>query len=850
MKIFLINQEHAEFSGPGGAERSVQSIAEYFASQGHDVSFLAIARRDYQRNMADSGIHSIRMINGVRTIMVGRRGTLPSHADVIRTVILSDPPDIIHTNVFHTAPQLWAALAPLGIPILHTLREYKLMCDRNMFTGVRDCGEPCQECGLSMRYARDMSGLVDGVVGISRFTLTRHLDHGLFGNAALAAVIPNSYRAVRPVAPKPRRPAGMPVRVGFLGRMHASKGINLIMDVVSELPADALRLSMAGDLQDPDIMKRMEALKQTHDISYLGFTDPTVFFADIDVLLAPSIWHEPFGRITIEAFAHGVPVITTDRGGLPDIVTHGETGWVFNPDHPQELKDILLRLGDTSEATLAQMVARCIETAKRYEPHVVGEAYLEAYRKVIAAKARTAKPVHGKLRALHARDISLRGGLVALRTNRPARERRPLKIVIFTGEFPKLSETFVLNHVTGLIDLGHDVRVLHTREGRPDQVPRDFLTYQVQERCVSTMPPDHWRRVMQTVTQPLRATHSRLGAIRGQSDKSTISTVVAESQGLLTQAEQNLIDLYAVQQIREKIGQPDIIHCHFGHRPRTMFKYMDMGAFDAPVVCSFHGIDMSAHIRSKGPELYDDIRRRLAKAMPVSDYFRRRLIGLGFNPKDVQVHRVGIDTRKFGFSERRRGEGEPLLLVSVGRLVPKKGFAYGIRAVARALEMRPGLPVRYIIAGEGDGHAELSELIATLGLHAHVDLIGAQPHQYVTDLLARSHAMLAPSVTGEDGDQEGIPTVTMEAMATGLPVLSTFHSGIPEAVVDGYTGFLAPERNVDVLAEYILHLYDNPDLGPQLGRQGRAHVSLEFNIQRQNQKVVELYERIIRGEED
>ena len=848
MKILLINQEHAQFSGPGGAERSVQSIAEYFASQGHRVTFLAMTRRDYQRDMPESGIHSIRDVNGVKTIMMGKRGALPTHADILRPVVLAEDPDIIHTNVFHRAPQLWGALAPLGIPLFHTLREYKLMCDQNLFDGVHDCGEPCHDCSLSMKYAREMSGHVDGVVGISRFTLTRHLDHGFFSNSALQAVIPNSYRPKEPPAPKHRRAPGAPPRVGFLGRMHASKGINLIIDVFSGLPPTAASLLMAGDLQDGGIAGRLASLEATHDARYLGFTDPAKFFRDIDVLLAPSIWHEPFGRITIEAFAHGVPVITTDRGGLPDIVTNGDTGWVFSPDRPEELAKILLGLGKLSEADFDAMGERCRKAAEGYVPSVVGEAYLGAYRKVIAAKARSADKTVEKLRAVHVRSTKAAKAFSVMRTNRPRRDRRPMKIVIVTGEFPKLSETFVLNHVTGLLDLGHDVRVLHNSHGRADQVPRDYASYRLHERCVLLRPPEAWQQLSRSVIRPVRSASSRLGNLR--LDEASVGTAIAESQAELKQAETGMLDFYAAQQIREHIGQPDIVHCHFGHRPRTMFKYIDMGAFDAPVVCSFHGIDMSAHIRQQGPGLYDDVKRRLAKALPISNFFRERLIGLGFNPKDVRVHRVGIDPLKFSFAERRRPDGEPLSLVSVGRLVAKKGFAYGIQAVARALRLRPDLKVRYDIAGEGNELDALRALVSTLGLSEHVHLLGAQPHHVVTGLLARGHAMLAPSVTGEDGDQEGIPTVTMEAMASGLPVLSTFHSGIPEAVLDGRTGFLAPERDPEVLARYILHLYDNPEIGPTMGRQGRAHTMLEFNIRRQNAKVLDLYESIVTGAED
>lgn len=853
MKIVLVNQEHALFGGPGGAERSVQSIAEYFASAGHQVTFIAMAPKIYQRDMPASGIHSIREINGVKTILMGRTGRIPTHADLLLPVILAESPDVVHTNVFHKAPLLWNALAPWGIPVVHTLREYKLMCERNMFNGIVDCGMQCEPCDIASRHAVQMSQSVDGVVGISQFTLDRHLNRGLFANALVKRMIPNSYRLKEALPPRRARVAGSPVRVGFLGRMHASKGINLVIDAVAKLDPSVATLMMAGDLQDPEITSRVKALAETHDARYLGFVDPTSFFPQIDVLLAPSIWHEPFGRITIEAFAHGVPVIATNRGGLPDIVQNGVNGWIFDPDRPEQLVELLRNVGATIDADPEKLFERCLARAQDYLPYKIGDMYLQMYREVIDLKRAQQPKVIDRVRGVYEREAKALNLPKSFKTRVPRREKKPLKVLVVSGEFPKLSETFVLNHITGLIDLGADVRVLHTRAGAASETPPDFVKYKIHDRTIRLLPDEGEDRFIKSLSRGAQTASNKIDQLDEMllNDASgRLAPAVMEARSELVQTRERMLDLYAAQKIAKEAGDVDIVHCHFGHRPKSIFKYMDMGAFQAPVVCSFHGIDVSAHIERFGPGLYNDIKARLHKALPVSDFFRARLISLGFNPKDVQVHRVGIDCTKFVYADRRRSDGEVLKLVSVGRLVHKKGIEYGIRAVAAALAKRSDLKVQYTIIGGGDDMPRLLQLVQDLGVSEQVLMLGPQPHARVTTAMAESNAMLTPSVTGPDGDMEGIPTVTMEAMASGLPVVSTFHSGIPEAVVDGYTGLLSPEKDVEGMAENIIRLYDHPELASRLGRQGRAHVLHEFNIAKQNQKVLALYQRIVAGEED
>jgi colanic acid/amylovoran biosynthesis glycosyltransferase len=186
---------------------------------------------------------------------------------------------------------------------------------------------------------------------------------------------------------------------------------------------------------------------------------------------------------------------------------------------------------------------------------------------------------------------------------------------------------------------------------------------------------------------------------------------------------------------------------------------------------------------------------------------------------------MGIDLRPFPFrGARAAAPGTPLRLLSVSRLVEKKGIADAIRALARA-----AAPYEYVVAGDGPMRAELEALARTAGVAHRVRFVGAQTRAQVAALLRSADVFVAPSVTGADGDIEGIPVSIMEAMAVGLPVISTWHSGIPELVDDGVSGMLVPEHDVAALADRLGTMAD-PCVRARMGEAGRAIVEREFEI--------------------
>jgi glycosyltransferase involved in cell wall biosynthesis len=180
------------------------------------------------------------------------------------------------------------------------------------------------------------------------------------------------------------------------------------------------------------------------------------------------------------------------------------------------------------------------------------------------------------------------------------------------------------------------------------------------------------------------------------------------------------------------------------------------------------------------------------------------------------------------------------------RLAEKKGVEYGIRAVSEAL--KKSQHVEYKIAGDGPLKGKLQSLIAELKVGDKIELVGWKSQGEIADLLEKSDILLAPSVTTENGDEEGIPGVIMEAFAHGLPVVSTCHASIPEVVKDGESGVLVPERDVDGLAEKLKFLIAQPGLRAAMGRKGRDFVDEHYNIEKLNDRLVEIYQGLSLGE--
>jgi colanic acid/amylovoran biosynthesis glycosyltransferase len=266
-----------------------------------------------------------------------------------------------------------------------------------------------------------------------------------------------------------------------------------------------------------------------------------------------------------------------------------------------------------------------------------------------------------------------------------------------------------------------------------------------------------------------------------------------------------------------------------------------------PFVASFHGYDATKYVDARTPGVYDELRRKGDLFLPVSEHLRQRLLALGFPAERVRLHRVGINLDHFQPKDwlAQSAARDPCIL-TVARLVEKKGLDDALQAFATVLHRFPR--VRYRIVGDGPDAARLRRLAGELGVAARVEFLGWKTLEEVRTLYHEADLFLLPSVTAPDGDQEGLPKVVVEAQASGLPVVATRHSGIPEAVRDGVSGFLVPEHDPGALADRLLRLLANPQLWPEMGRRGREFVLGPLDARKQTERLAHLYAALVSGE--
>ena len=281
-----------------------------------------------------------------------------------------------------------------------------------------------------------------------------------------------------------------------------------------------------------------------------------------------------------------------------------------------------------------------------------------------------------------------------------------------------------------------------------------------------------------------------------------------------------------------------LLHIYFGHIAVHLLPLIH--AWPRPSVVSFHGADVLVDMnkpayRRATEEMLAAVRRVLVR----SESLRRAVIDLGCDEKKVDVLRTGIPLDEFPFLERSSPESGEWRFVQAGRLIEKKGLPTTLGAFAIFLARYPRSTLT--IAGEGPLLEELKGLARELGIDNRVVFAGFISQTRLRELLYESHVFLHPSETGPDGNQEGVPNSMLEAMATGLAVFATSHGGIPEAIENGVSGMLVPERDHKALARALLEAVQDRALLARVAKAGADVVAQKFEQRGQVRRLEDIY---------
>jgi len=289
----------------------------------------------------------------------------------------------------------------------------------------------------------------------------------------------------------------------------------------------------------------------------------------------------------------------------------------------------------------------------------------------------------------------------------------------------------------------------------------------------------------------------------------------------------------------------NLIHAHFG--PDALQVLPLAQELCIPLLVSFHGYDASSLLRNdKYVRAMKDV-FEYANIIAVSENMKLRLEKHGANSEKINVLYYGIPVEEFRFVKRKSlkekyKNNEEIIFLQVSNFVEKKGHKYTLLALAEFLKSNPN--VKLLLAGDGVLKDKMMQLAKQLKISNNVDFLGKVDQSKVIELMSKSDVFLHHSIVAESGDQEGIPNVIMEAMASGLPVISTYHSGIPELIEDGKNGFLVNEKDVE---SYTKKVNDVLNCHEKISKNARSTIERKFNMTVQNMKLCEYYHKFAKS---
>lgn len=389
--------------------------------------------------------------------------------------------------------------------------------------------------------------------------------------------------------------------------------------------------------------------------------------------------------------------------------------------------------------------------------------------------------------------------------------KQPLRVAYVLKRYPRLSQTFVVNEMLELQRQGVEVTIVALKDSGEEVVHEKSRALQASIYYLppaSAIPLEGWA---------LRHHEGLSGEPRWLGLDALGGEETREEQVTWIQAA-------LVAPLLKKLGI-DHLHAHFATRAATAASFMSR-ITGIPYSFTAHARDIY-HESVNQKALAEKI-ERASFVITVSDFNRNYLEALvrseGRSGQIIRLYN-GMDLDQL---RPFQGPREPDLLVSVGRLVQKKGLDYLIEA-CRILKEK-GRRFRCLIIGEGEERAALEGQVAQASLQEEVSLMGARPHPEVIRTIQRAAAFVLPCVVGEDGDRDGLPTVLLEAMALGTPVISTRIAGIPEMIAHGQTGLLVEERDPVALAQAVEELLASATLPGRLGESALEKVRREFDL--------------------
>jgi len=393
------------------------------------------------------------------------------------------------------------------------------------------------------------------------------------------------------------------------------------------------------------------------------------------------------------------------------------------------------------------------------------------------------------------------------------------KIAYIISRFPTVSETFILYEILELTKLGMEI----------DVFPLIHQSGSIIHSEVQAIAPKvHYPKLFSLDTI---IDHFFWLRRKPKEYIQTIIQVLGKNFRSVKFLSRAIIVILQSAQVARKIEELGIqhIHAHSATHP-TLMAYMIWRLTGLPYSFTAHSSDIYFNQTMLSEKIH-----RACFVVTISNYNVDFLKGVspGTSTGKIRVIHCGIDPAKFK-AEPAKHMGNLLKIICVGRLEKIKGHQYLIEACAQLKAQN--ISFHCYLVGDGELQSKIQQEIDHLDLGQNVELLGFQTHDKVAGLLNQADVLVLPSLS------EGIPVAVMEGMASGLPIVATAVTGVPELVEDGITGLLVPSKNSVALTEAIQKLFHSPDMRQQMGMAGRKKVLDQFNLQN---SALELYNTLI-----
>ena len=395
-----------------------------------------------------------------------------------------------------------------------------------------------------------------------------------------------------------------------------------------------------------------------------------------------------------------------------------------------------------------------------------------------------------------------------------------MKILFVVGQFPVTSETFILNQITSLIDLGHNVYILSLTRPEDTQIAHpDVVKYGLLDKVFYVdIPEDKIQRIRKFLVE----------TVKNIPNISYITKAFFYKFSGLYWAFNNVFKIIPFLKI-----QPDVVHCHFGVYAREVV-FAKTVLPETKFFVTFHGFDIRKG-QKEGPKFYSDVFKLFDGVFAICNWNKQQLLELGCpEEKIIDLHN-GIDVRFYSpmDGENKEAENEHIIL-TVARLEEPKNLEFAVEVIAR-LKTATDVKFKYFIIGEGSLRKAVEDKIATLGLNDTVFLLGAKNREEVVSYMRKARIFFLPS------KDEAFPTVLLEAQSCGLPVIATDVAGVKETFLDGKTGFLVKLNDKQSMVEKLKLLLEDESLRKQMGLNARQFAVENFDIKVLAERLVESY---------